>query len=98
MKFDEFWTLIRERSSFILETPVRKKKFTVTYNSQYDLVEIKPSTTNVRTIQKSHFQKIWNIARKSVNPSEAKQYHKTTFQSSYIVSIMRHIVSDGKIE
>ena len=101
MKFNEFWVLITRLVRLDLETPTRRKRFNVFYDLEHDLVRINIlERSGTRDIRRSEFQKIWDLARKSVNPFDASQYRKATnvFSISYIVPIMKNILNGEQIE
>ena len=101
MKFDEFWIKVQSTKSKIeLTTLVRGKPFSFSYQKYNDTVVFTPSykTKDPRSTNKKDLKEIWGLAKTVTTPFIALNYHKMTFNSSYVVSLMKHILNDEKIE
>lgn len=51
-----------------------------------------------RSTQKIKFQLIWDMTKKSTTPFMPGQYSKITYNSSYLVAIMKYFLKNDKIE
>ena len=99
MNFEDFWKKIQSTSDEIeLVTLKRKKPFSFCYNHSRNTVDIIPSTKDPRSSRKQDLKEIWDVAKTVTKPYSPSNYHDITFNSSYIVSIMKYIINDDKLE
>ncbi len=98
MNFSNFWNVLKHSGKVKLETLTRKKEFTISYDSGHDVVLVIPSTTHPRSITRNEFEKVWSKARNVTNPYVPVNYHDITFQSSYVVAILKFFLKNEKIE
>ena len=101
MNFEDFWKKIQSTSGEIeLVTLSRKKPFSFSYNHSRDTIDIIPSykTKYPRASRKKDLKEIWDVAITVTNPFTPSNYLDITFNSSYIVSIMKYIINDENLE
>jgi len=100
-KFDEFWMKVQStKGEKELATIARTKPFSFSYHKDNDTVVFTPSckTKDPRPINKKKLKEIWGVAKTVTKPFTPLNYHHITFNSSYVVSLMKHILNDEKIE
>lgn len=106
MNFDEFWNTVKDfKHDLLLKTLDKELEFEVSQNSQKPIIPkndilyvIPKSTGKERSISKSEFFRIWEEAKTEARPFIPGKYTQLTRNSSYIVSIMKFIVGDQKID
>jgi len=98
MDFEVFWKLIQKGTETELVTLSQRKPFLFRFDNSSNSVEIIPNSKSPRVSQKIKFKNVWDVAKKSTDPFFVTQYAKITFNSSYIVAIMKHFLKDEKIE
>jgi hypothetical protein len=98
MNFETFWKLIQNSRETELFTLSQKKPFSFRFDNSHNAVEIIPNTKSNRSTQKIQFQVIWDMAKKSTTPFLPGQYGKITYNSSYLVAIMKYFLKNEKIE
>lgn len=99
MNFEDFWKKIQSTSGEIeLVTISQKKPFSFSYNHSRDTIDITPSSKDPRASRKKDLKEIWDVAITVTNPFTPLNYHDLTFNSSYIVSIMKYIINDENLE
>ena len=98
MKFDEFWNRLSKEfsSSRTIHTLKQGKEFKVRISGDNAIVI--PGTQYRRYIAKSEFHKIWNIALGITNAYRPSNYSKSTYNASYILATMKHILNYEEIE
>jgi hypothetical protein len=97
MNFESFWKLIQKCNETELVTLYQKKPFSFKYDVSHNSVEIIPNSKSPRASEKIKFEKVWDIAKQSLSPFSVNQYSGITFNSSYIVAIMKYFLNDDKI-
>lgn len=101
MKFEEFWNsltkeLVTEKTFHTLK---QSKPFEAHYYS--GIIFVKPSSGKIWTIRKEHMKEVWNIA---LHIPESKRFRPTHYgkgnirTSSYIVTLMKYILKNEKLE
>lgn len=98
MNFEIFWKLIQNSNETELVPLSQKKPFSFKFDTSHNAVEIIPNTKYPRSTQKITFQLIWDMGKKSTTPFMPGQYAKITYNSSYLVAIMKHFLKNEKIE
>ena len=106
MNFDEFWNAVKDfKHDLLLKTLDRDLEFEVSQRSKRPIIPknnvlyITPmSTRKERSIPISQFYHVWNEAKTEHRPFIPGKYAQLTRNSSYIVSIMKFIVGDQKID
>ena len=106
MNFQTFWNTVKSNShDFVLKTLDRGLEFQISPNSNYplipnnDVLYVTPkSTGKERPIQKSQFMKVWEYSKSITKPYIPSNYTLITHNSSYIVSLMKHVLGEQKIE
>lgn len=98
MNFETFWNIIKNNNGIELLTLSQKKPFLFKFDNSNDSIQIIPNSKDPRSTNRIKFQEIWNIAKKSTTPFIPSQYAQITFNSSYLVAIMKHILKNEKIE
>jgi len=99
MNFEDFWKKIQSTEGEIeLVTLTRKKPFSFCYNHSHNTIDITPGTKDPRASRKKDLKEIWDKAITVTNPFTPVNYHDMTFNSSYIVSIMKYIINDENLE
>jgi len=99
MNFEDFWKKIQSTEGEIeLVTLTRKKPFSFCYNHSRNTIDITPGTKDPRASRKKDLKEIWDKAITVTNPFTPVNYHDMTFNSSYIVSIMKYIINDENLE
>tara|TARA_B100001123_G_scaffold307574_1_gene343705 strand:- start:379 stop:699 length:321 start_codon:yes stop_codon:yes gene_type:complete len=106
MNFDEFWNAVKDfKHDLLLKTLDRELEFEVSQRSKKpiipknDVLYITPMfTRKERSISISQFYHVWNEAKTEHRPFISGKYTQLTRNSSYIVSIMKFIVGDQKID
>jgi len=99
MNFEDFWKKIQSTSGEIeLVTLFRKKPFSFCYNHSRNTIDITPNSKKPRATDRKILMPIWDVAKTVTNPYSPGNYTKITFNSSYIVSIMKYIINDEKLE
>jgi hypothetical protein len=98
VNFETFWKLLQNSNETELFTLSQKKPFSFKFDISHNVVEIIPNTKFHRSTKKIQFQIIWDLAKKSTTPFSPGQYGKITYNSSYLVGIMKHFLKNGKIE
>ena len=106
MNFKKFWNTIKDiNHDLSLKTLDRELEFEVSQNSQKPIIPkndvlyvIPKSTGKERSISKSEFFHVWEEAKTEARPFISGKYTQLTRNSSYIVSIMKFIVGDQKID
>jgi len=101
MKFEEFWnSLTRELTSEkTFHTLKQSKPFEARYYS--GMIFVKPSSGKTWTIRKEHMKEVWNVA---LQITENKRFRPTYYgkgnirTSSYIVTLMKHVLNNEKLE
>lgn len=101
MYYDDFVNelkkMITTKQTF--QTLKQDKEFDAVY-SQGDIIITPLSTGEERLIQLNEFFKIWNLVgglskQERYNPSN---YQQDTYNSSYILTLIHHILKDDEIE
>lgn len=99
MNFEDFWKKIQSvKDEIMLVTLSQKKPFSFSYNHYHDSVDIIPSSKDSRSSQKKNFRQVWDVAKTVRDPYSPSNYSDITFNSSYIVSIIKHLLNEGKLE
>jgi len=99
MNFEDFWKKIQSTSGEIeLVTLSQKKPFSFCYNHSRDTIDITPGSKDPRSSSRKYLKEIWDVAKTVTNPYRPSNYGDITFNSSYIVSIMKYIINDEKLE
>ena len=99
MNFEDFWKKIQSTSGEIeLVTLSQKKPFSFCYNHSRNTIDITPGTKDPRASRKKDLKEIWDKAKTVTDPFTPSDYHDMTFNSSYIVSIMKYIINDENLE
>ena len=106
MNFKTFWESVKDNHhDFTLKTLDRELEFQISPNSKHplipnnDVLYVTPkSTEKERPIQKSQFLKVWEYSKSITKPYVPSNYTTITYNSSYIVALMKHVVGEQKIE
>ena len=106
MNFKTFWNTVKDNSNgFTLKTLDKGFEFEISQNSNYplipknDVLYVTPkSTGKERAIQKAQFMKVWEYSKSTTKPYMPNNYTLITRNSSYIVSLMKHVLGEQKIE
>ena len=99
MRFDEFWSSLQSEISVPkrFRTLKHGKEFKAVFNN---VVTITPTSQYQRTLTKNEFEKVWKRAKNLPNNEQFKRvnYNDMTRNGSYILCLMKHIISKQKIE
>jgi len=99
MRFDEFWSSLQREISVTkrFRTLRHGKEFKAVFNN---VVTITPTSQYQRTLKKNEFEKVWNRAKNLTMEEQFKRvnYNDMTRNGSYILCLMKHIISEQKIE
>jgi len=98
LKFDEFWSeLVKEISEpKRFKTLKQGKEFEAHYSG--GIVTVTPGTRYKRPIGKNEFFKVWNIFKKTLNQYRPVLYQQDTYNSSYILAIIKYFLKQEKTE
>lgn len=99
LKFEEFWDFLARELASPAEFSTQSKQFSAKYSG--GRIVVTTSDDSLWTIERSTLRKVWEKAmslHESTRFNHANYNHDNIRTSSYIVSIMKKFLEEGKME